>query len=99
MKQLIQYLMVGVVFYWIYWFLVFESNPYTNCKEHPDRKLRAEYYYCEPFGFNLKKGFIDKSVPTPWMKDQKHVDYLKHQKDSQDSKEPENIDPSAYQNR
>jgi hypothetical protein len=106
LKQLLHFLLLGCIIYWVYWFLMFESNPYTYCQEHPDRRLRADYYFCQPFGFNLRKGFIDKNAPTPWMKDQRHVEYLKHREDKlkedENSKEgvsePENIDPSYYKN-
>lgn len=43
------------------WFIQFQLNPETICQDHPDPKKRKDYYQCEPFGFDLKKGtFLDR---------------------------------------
>lgn len=94
MKAIFQFVFVGCVLYCVSWFITFQTNPYTNCIDHPNKKMRSHYYYCEPFGFELKKGFLDKTVPTPWMKDKKSIEYLKAQKE-RDSKDLENIEPST----
>jgi hypothetical protein len=98
LRQIIHYTLLGFVFYCIVWFIAFQMNPYTHCKDHPDRRLRAEYYYCEPFGFDLKKGFLEKSTVTPWMKDRTRPDLLRHQKVHKDEDPLENIDSSHISN-
>lgn len=47
-----RWLMIAIVFYFVWWWIGFWSNPYTFCKDHPDKELTQIYYLCEPFGFN-----------------------------------------------
>jgi hypothetical protein len=66
MKTLFTYVMLGCIFYSLYWFIQFQKDPYHFCKDHPDPQLTEKYYQCEPFGFELKKGIVDKHLDTPW---------------------------------
>ena len=57
--SLLKVLLFGFVFCAFWWLVVFMNNPYSWCKDHPDRDLRAQYYLCEPFGFDFPKGLIE----------------------------------------
>ncbi len=35
------------------WFVAFESDPYTVCKDHPKKK--KTYFVCKPFNLEIKK--------------------------------------------
>lgn len=89
MKAIFQFVFVGCILYCVGWFITFQTNPYKNCIDHPNKKMRSHYYYCEPFGFELKKGFIDKKVSTPWTKDKQSVE---------EKKDLENVDESELTN-
>lgn len=57
MKVLVKLFPAFVIFFASMWFIAFQFNPYSWCQDSPtDDKM----YICEPFGFELTKGFIDR---------------------------------------
>jgi hypothetical protein len=61
-KTLVKLLPAGAAIFACAWFVQFQFNPYKWCEDHPDPEKTKDYYLCEPFGFDLKKGLIDRGA-------------------------------------
>lgn len=58
MSTIVKLIPAFIAFFIVAWFVAFQFNPYKWCEDHPDRPDEA--YICEPFGFELAKGVIDR---------------------------------------
>ena len=91
LKTIFTLALLGVAFFVVSWYVQFASDPYKNCVDHPDKKLRNSYYFCQPLGFDLPKGMFEKSSITPWMrsKNEKRWKYGSQVHNSEKSKDEE----------
>lgn len=74
----------------IVWFISFQLNPNSVCKEHSDPKLRKDYYECNPGGFALEKGTILERDPDHhflWEQDMQFMKVPVKEKDKKRNKE------------
>ena len=62
MRDFLNLLVLAFILYTIAWFIQFELDPYKKCRDDPKDKRS---YICEPFGFSLPKGVIDRTSPFP----------------------------------
>lgn len=54
-KTLLQTTVFFILLGGIVWFVLFETNPYAICIDHPNPKYSATYYQCKPFNKVIKK--------------------------------------------
>jgi hypothetical protein len=66
MRTLYNLLSTFALIYVVFWFIRFQFNPYEFCIDHPREELKENYYLCEPFDFELKKGLIDNKSTLLW---------------------------------
>lgn len=77
-QTLIKLLPAAAAFFVVAWFVTFQFNPYQWCDDHPEQEKKDEYYLCEPFGFELKKGVIDRPVNDKFAGEEKVLYYKKN---------------------
>lgn len=68
----------------IAWFISFQLNPKSLCKDHSDPSMKKDYYECIPGGFALEKGTILEQDPDHhflWDQDIKFVKDYKNKKE------------------
>lgn len=39
----------------IIWFVLFNTNPYAICVDHPVKKKKTTHYICKPFDVEIQK--------------------------------------------
>jgi len=68
MSTIIRLIPAFIVFCAVGWFVGFQYNPSYWCEDHPNPELKDEYYLCQPFSFDLRKGVIDRprGERNPW---------------------------------
>lgn len=59
MRLFYNLILASTLLYIVFWFIRFEYNPYEYCIDHPNEELRDQYYLCQPFDFELKKGLLE----------------------------------------
>ena len=55
MVNLIKLTVAFSVIFVIGWFAAIQYNPYNFCDDHPEEKMKRDYYICEPFGIEVEK--------------------------------------------
>ena len=64
MKSLFTLVGLAGIMFSLWWFIQFQRDPYTNCRDHDDKEMSGEYYECWPGDFVLSKGVLEKTLQT-----------------------------------
>jgi hypothetical protein len=75
LKFWIKLIFFGFLFYCFAWYIRWSINPYRDCIDHPDPKLKEIWYaQCEPFGIEMKKSW--RIITDPEGRGEKYYEKL-----------------------